>query len=159
MQTTGITTFSQDSPRVTGKEVYPVLGDLLSTKKAKEIQLEMKGLLLHWDCIAKAKIAQRYFGGVVVVGSLMVVSGDYKSEYGYYFNPPFELHAWVQFEESIIDVALPGVIEKGLTTCDAVGPFLVDRKPIILAASSPAWLRYEFFEVFQDHPKKLNPSK
>jgi hypothetical protein len=65
-----------------------------------------------------------------------------KSNYGYMFKPPFEFHAWLQTPQGIIDVALPGAIEKGLTTFDDVGPYLIGREPFILAGPPLDWMEY-----------------
>jgi len=103
------------------------------------------GLQRYWNCLEKAYRAQRLLGrGRVVLGSLLIASGDGQSEYGYYFNPPLEFHAWLDLGSGVIfDPALPGVIEKGLTTCDSVGPYIIDREPVILAGQPLDWMRYE----------------
>ena len=43
----------------------------------------------------------------------------------------------------IIDMALPGVIQKGLTTFDSIGAFLVGREPVILAGTPEPWMMYK----------------
>jgi hypothetical protein len=78
-----------------------------------------------------------------MIGSLLVVSGDGKSEYGHYFNPPYEFHAWLQEGPIIVDVALPGVIESGLMLTDEVGPFISGREPLILAGEPLTWMKYQ----------------
>lgn len=128
-----------------GDESWPIIGGAVPGPVIKKIIAECRGLNLQWDCIEKAQIARRILGrGFVVMGELMVMSGDYKSEYGFYYNPPYELHAWVVFDGGfILDVGLPGVIDKGLTSGDSVGPFLVNREPFILAGRPLDWTRYD----------------
>jgi len=142
---------------LTGDEAYPVQGEIVNdslvsvlTNKIPEILSEIRGLHRYWDCLPKTKKAAKILGfGEVWVGSLLVVSGDYKSEYGYLFNPPYEFHSWLSLDDSgtILDVALPGVIEMGLITSDEVGPYLVDREPYILAGKPPLWCKYVPVEV------------
>jgi hypothetical protein len=129
-----------------GTERYRVHGHLINAAVAGELMERCRGLLLRWDCIEKAKIVQEYMrGGLVVMGSCFVASCDGLSEYGHEFNPPLELHAWWQARwdsRARIDIGLPGLITTGLQTSDEVGPFLVDREPMILAGIAPAWAQY-----------------
>ncbi len=83
------------------------------------------------------------------MGAAKVMSGDYMSTYGFEYNPPYEFHAWVVDNGNIIDLALPGVIEKGLITKDDVGYYLVKRKPVILAGTEPNWISYKQFELIK----------
>jgi hypothetical protein len=71
-----------------------------------------------------------------------VYSKNFGSSYGFEFNPPLEFHAWVNYGDNIIDLALPGVIEMGCILKDKYGPYL-DRKPIVLAGEEiPNWIEY-----------------
>lgn len=146
-----LTTFSKisdEDPLLSGDERFPVIGDAISEIEALHIQTAIRGLNAHWNCLEKAQITRNVLDrGVVVVGSLMIVSGDLKSEYGYHFNPPFEFHAWVMHNGEIIDVSLPGVIDKGLTTHDEYGPYLVGREPVILASTPLEWMKYSTKEI------------
>lgn len=145
---TNMTCISNDEPLLSGTERFDVMGDLLSPNKCEEIIMRCKGLTRHWNCLEKAKIAQRVLhDGVVVVGSCELWSRDMKSKYGHLFNPPFEFHAWLQLPQGIIDIALPGVIEKGLTTSDHIGPFLSERIPFILARKPFEWMEYKPIEI------------
>lgn len=138
---------SKADPQLKGDESWPIHGDLITPEQAGVLIQLLKGKNRYWDCLPKAQIVKTITGGVVCCGSCLIVSGDYKSEYGYYFNPPYEFHAWVEVENGIIDISLPGVIEKGLYTSDAVGPFLLDRTPVILAGKpDPKWMKYVKFE-------------
>ena len=148
--TTGLTTITQDTELLTGTERYPIVGDAVSEDDVATLFISFQGLRKYWDCLGKAYRAQLFLGkGRVMVGSLLVVSGDWKSEYGYHWNPPFEFHAWLDLGSGVIfDAALPGVIEKGLTTRDSVGPYIVDRKPVVLAGPPLDWMKYRPVEEF-----------
>lgn len=150
-QTTGFAVMREDDVRLTGTEWWPLIGWAMTKRQAQEIIRQCAGLKRWWNCLEKAKIAREVLqGGEVVIGSLMVVSGDGKSEYGYYFHPPFEFHAWLQQGDIVVDVALPGVIEKGLQTRDVVGPFLVGREPKILAGKPMKWMKYQTCQVLEE---------
>jgi len=145
--TSRFTVKDANSPILDGTEMYPIIGDKIHKDKIRDILYLYRGLSKHWDCLSKAALAARELGGLVILGSLMVRSADGKSEYGYYFTPPYEFHAWVlcrgEGDESFLfDGGLPGVIDKGLTIRDHIGPSLVGRTPSILAANPPKWLRY-----------------
>lgn len=130
--------------RMTGAEKWPIIGHAAVYGEIKAIIKRCKGLTLHYNCIDKAKITREVLGrGEVTLGALMVTSADGLSEYGHYFKPPYEFHAWVQDGQDIIDVGLAGVIHKGMTHRDEVGPFLVGRKPIVLAGKPKVWMRYQ----------------
>lgn len=143
---------------LTGQERYPIIGDALSERTVTLIQQCYVGLERHWHCLEKAKKAADIIGeGLVCIGSLMVRSSDNKSEYGFYYNPPYEFHAWPLIMERvsethgnlvIFDGALPGVIEKGLITCDEIGPSLIGRKPVILNGKPEEWMRYDTCEIY-----------
>lgn len=144
-ETTCFDRLKENDEKMSGEERYPISGNLLTPEQAEKIMFRMKGLNRYWDCIEKAQIAREVIGvGVVVLGELLVWSEDYKSSYGFYFNPPFELHAWVSLSKisQIVDVALPGVIEKGLITRDSIGPCVIGRSPFILAGVPPNWVEY-----------------
>jgi hypothetical protein len=131
---------------VTGDESYPIIGELLTPLACSAIfkKMEVAGLNRYWDCLPKAKIVLDHLGqGELKVGSMYVWSGDMLSNYGYEFRPPFEFHAWVAIGEDIVDMALPGVIEKGLSTRDEIGPALVGRSPVILAGPPLPWMTYK----------------
>jgi len=129
---------------LTGNEVYPIAGDLLTPEDAAIIFQKLRGVNKHWFCLNKADIVRDYLGeGEIHAGSLHVWSKGMKSNYGYDFHPPLEFHAWVAIGEGIIDVALPGVIERGLATSDKLGSILEGREPIILAGAPLHWLQYK----------------
>jgi hypothetical protein len=136
-----------------GTEQYPVRGHLLSAAQAKELMGRCRGLLLNWDCIAKAKLVKDYVGhGVVFLGSCEAITRGGQSAYGHHFNPPLELHAWWQprrNSKARIDIALPGLILKGLNTADEQGPFLEGREPFILAGVAPWWVKYKPYETLR----------
>lgn len=133
--TTAMGCISSTDALLTGEERWPILGFAISAEEYAEIMQNLTGMKRHWDCLDKArKVVEIIKRGHVVVGSCMVWSGDMKSQYGYYFNPPLEFHAWViDDKRQIIDVALPGVIEKGLTTSDEYGPMLIGNESFVLA--------------------------
>lgn len=146
MVTTMMTNIAKDHRYLTGEERYRIVGDAVTEEEVAKVLEACKALNRHWDCIPKAKMARRILGrGRIAVGALLVWSEDYTSNYGYYFNPPFELHAWLVLEDgSIFDVALPGVIEKGLTTCDEIGPAVIGRDCVVLAGKPKRWMDYRF---------------
>ena len=153
--TTGFSTMFDRKERITGLERWPVIGGLVKESLIDAMISDMAGLRYGYDCIKKAEIASTYaenlygYKTMVKVGSLMVVSGDRKSKYGFYYQPPLEFHAWVAIEcLGIIDIGLPGVIHVGLTTKDEYGYFLCGRKPSILAGVPPYWLEYDEQESY-----------
>lgn len=145
MQTTKISTiFETFDATMTGEESYPVKGDRLKQSEADELLKKCKGLHPHFDCIKKAEIVRSFKGyGKVMLGSLLVWNHKMTANFGYYFNLPLEFHAWWQYESQIIDIALPGVIEKGLQTCDNMGALITGRKPFILAGRPVEWTTYK----------------
>ena len=145
--TTGMSSLFEDKELLTGEEIWPILGDKVSADQVQRIVREMAGLNKCWACLPKTKWALHILGkGRIVIGSLLVTSGDGKSQYGYYFRPPYEFHSWLDLENDpkgpILDVALPGVIETGLTTSDEIGPYLINREPVVLAGTPPNWCQY-----------------
>lgn len=134
---------------MTGNEIYPVYGNYEHKDKLPIIIKKFAGLKMYWDCLEKAKITAGIIGGVVVLGSTYVVSNDYKSEYGYEFQPPLEFHAWVERDGHVIDLALPGVIKMGLEMCDEIGPYIIGRTPVIFASSKlPDYIKYKPYEYY-----------
>ena len=147
--TTMIPHLKEDEPVLTGEELYPLVGSAVPTETIHDIQKQLKGMRRHWHCIPKAQAAQRILGaGVVVVGELMVWRVDMMGSYGYFFNPPYEVHSWLVLGKGgILDVALPGVIEMGLITADADGPILEHRSPVILNGRPEPWMAYRHKEI------------
>jgi hypothetical protein len=129
-----------------GTESWPVFGDLLTQAEADAIIPKWRGWKRRWMCLEKARWIAQHIGGVVAIGSLTIYSRKFESSYGFEYNPPFEFHSWVLSDRKrggIIDFALPGCIEMGMELKDQYGPFLVGRKPIILAVhKAPKWLKY-----------------
>lgn len=147
---TAFSTVSDTDPTMTGYEEYPVIGSALTDQEITKIIRNFSGLKTHWNCLEKAQIVVALLGkGLVTIGSLQIVSGDLKSMYGYEYHPPREFHAWVTLGKDIIDIALPGVILKGLNTRDEYGPFIVDRKPAVLAGKAPEWAIYRGKEILE----------
>lgn len=147
--TTCKTGINAEDPKIIGDEVYPIIGNYTTPDKIAAIWERCRGMRRHWNCLEKAIMAQQIFPeGIVVVGKCMVWSSDRKSQYGHYFRPPFEFHAWLAISNNIIDISLPGVIEKGLVTCDDYGPALIGVTPAILAGQSPDWIEYNAKEIY-----------
>jgi len=150
MPTTAFATIMQDRDKLlSGEDVWPIIGNEFPEDKIHLILQSLAGLNRYWDCINKAKIARDILNdGVVVVGGMMAISGDLQSSYGYYFNPPYEFHSWIECKNGVIvDVALPGVIEKGLNTSDDVGPCIINREPCVLNGPPLDWMKYQRVEV------------
>ena len=154
--TTGFSVLEPGKDLMTGKERYQIVGRAVSEEEVRSLLTSFSGLQRYWDCIGKAQRAQKLLGrGRVMIGSLLVTSGDLKSEYGYYFNPPYEFHAWLDLGLGVIfDPALPGVIEKGLTTHDAIGPYIIDREPVVLAGKPLDWMKYKAEKELQMEARK-----
>lgn len=145
--------FDEDAQELMTGEMYPIYsyGDkVISEQIVKELLQTFFRLKLnrYYACIEKAKLVASYLGiASIHLGSLMVTSTEKGVAYGYLYNPPLELHAWVQVKDKIIDFALAGTIEKGLKTKDDVGYFLVDREPVILAGTPAPWMKYVTHEI------------
>jgi len=122
---------------------FPIHGDILTRKDLNTLYLICKGRPKYGDCIFAAAVTQKHLTGKVVLGSCFIYSKNYKSNYGFAYNPPIEFHAWVQLKENIIDITLPFLIEKGLNTKDEYGSFITGRKPFILAGIAPKWVKYK----------------
>jgi len=155
-ETTEFRTLFEDlEETMTGNEMYLIVGKQLTNivplilgQKIKQVMKSLVGMNRCWDCIRKAFAAHKVFGGCeVVVGSMSIDSVDKQSTYGFLFNPPLEVHAWVQGPDGIIiDCALPGIIEKGMKCSDHIGPYLVGREPCILFGKPLEWMHYEVVE-------------
>lgn len=154
--TTKITSlFDEDAQDLMTDKMYPLYSDdelpIVRESEAAEIIRVFFNLKLnrYYDCILKAKIVANCYGiKTIHLGTLMVESTEDGVMYGYTYNPPLELHAWVQFSKShIIDFALAGTIEKGLKTKDSIGPFLINREPVILAGVPATWMHYTTHEI------------
>lgn len=149
-ETTKMSSITCADSLLEGVESYPIHGQAMSHIEYNFIVRRLAGLRRHWDCLDKAIITAKVLRrGKVVLGSLMLTSSDNSSQYGYYFNPPLEFHAWAQYGYNVIDVALPGTIEKGMVERDEVGPFLVGRSPIVLAGIPPEWAEYKYHQVYE----------
>ena len=145
MPTTMMAFGFNEERKITGEEDFPIVGGAISRVQALAIYRECIGLKYSWDCDHKARAAKKVLGyGTVMFGACMVLTKDLTnpSTYGHYFNPPYEFHAWLQHGHIIIDVAMPMLIEKGLVTCDEIGPALVGNEPVIIAGPVPQWARY-----------------
>jgi hypothetical protein len=132
--------------RMTGKENYEILGNLLTKDQVGQLMYACTNTILTADCVKKACITKAHLqdnNWKIAMGAIRVFSKDMLSTYGHDFNPPKELHCWLEKEDKIIDIALPGVIIRGLRACDELGSFLEGRTPVILAGESPDWVIYK----------------
>jgi hypothetical protein len=140
--------------KMTGSEKYNIAGRMLSREEADEIFKLFKGLMRRGNCLRKACIVRDWLNRdrenafSVIIGSLYVIDSTNHSSYGHEYNPPLEYHAWVygRRDKSVYDLALPGVIERGLEAEDDMGCFLTSLKPIILASGTsriPHYLQYK----------------
>jgi hypothetical protein len=135
---------------ITGEEWYPIVGNAITYDQAAYIWGKLKGLKKHWDCIDKANKVREILGGKVAMGSLLIWDMTMTSNYGFFFNPPLEIHAWnIMDDGSYVDFALPGVIENALKSKDDEGPLVTGRKPFILAGQPLVWTDYKTY-VIQD---------
>ena len=140
-----------------GTERYPIIGSTVEhrntilllfgedyIKKLYQAQSMLKGLPLYANCLEKAMLARKLLGGTLVAGAMRVLSEDMKSAYGFDFRLPYECHVWLEYIGGcIVDLALPGVILRGMKSKDEQGPFIVGREPSILAGYPPEWLIYK----------------
>lgn len=127
-----------------GKESWPIEGDLLTPEQLAEIMTRCKGLPRRWGCAEKAVRTADVVGGriSVALGHLTITNTKGDGQFEFQWNPPYEFHAWVETPNGIIDIALAGAIEKGLSLRDKQGPYLLGRRPIILAGHPPPWTDY-----------------
>lgn len=146
--TTAFAIKNEDRDQVlTGHETWPVMGPLLSKENCAKIMEKTKGLNRYWHCLEKTILTRKVMAeGVVTLGSMYIIGLDYKSSYGFQFNPPYEFHSWLVVKDGIIDIALAGAIEKGLLTRDHIGCVLEGREPIILAGEPLDYLMYKPYE-------------
>ena len=165
----GVTTcfapISVNDPMMEGREVFRIRGPKFQQIKEKpvaeaaklvrerkqEIMRSMKGLRRRWSCIEKAILVRKFIGfGIVSIGSMLIWNNERNGTYGYYYNPPYEFHAWLVLNDQpfIIDFALPGVIEMGLRTRDEYGAILKNMKPYILCGPAPEGLDYNTYEYY-----------
>ena len=157
-KTTCLVPLSNDEPKLTGKEVYPIVGppsemSLFLEAEYGSIMKKMKGLNRHYSCLEKALIVRSHIqGGIVIIGSLLIWNNERTGTYGYYYNPPLEFHAWVQLFNPmmIIDFGLPGAIEKGMLARDHIGPILKDMNPVILCGMPLSFTVYEGHETLSE---------
>lgn len=142
----------KDAPKMTGTEQFPILGRYTTPNKINQMIKCCAGANPYWHCLPKAMIVRGIMTtGVVMIGSLYVWNDKMDANYGYEYNPPLEFHAWWQPRvdtTQIIDIALPGVISRGLITLDNVGPIITGRKPAILNGPPPLWCEYIAFEQY-----------
>jgi len=172
-ETTCLAVLSSNDPILNGEEVYNIYGPNLQENmdglpaivaniihsQKKDIIRKMAGFKRHWSCLEKAILVRRFIGaGVVTIGSLSVMNNEKTGTYGYYYNPPYEFHAWVEVEQQpqyIVDFGLPGVIEKGLLTKDRYGYILRNMEPVILCGRVPEWLSYRSYEYVDSESERL----
>jgi len=147
--TTHFATAFDEVVKMTGEESYPIIGNLIDHEKLKEILKKCAGLHQHFSCIQKAELVRDYLGhGQVVIGQLLVWNKEMTANFGYFYNLPLEFHAWWEPDNAIagrviVDISLPGVIEKGLKTKDHIGYLIEGREPFILNGRPLEWTAYE----------------
>lgn len=145
--------------KLTGHEKYKILGRMFSGEEVREIFKLFNGLMRRGNCLRKACIVRDWLNRDrenafhVMVGSLYVIERTNHSSYGHEYNPPLEFHAWVygRRDKSVYDLALPGVIERGLEAEDDQGRILLTVEPIVLATGSsrvPYYLRYKAHSAY-----------
>lgn len=143
---------------IEGTEKYPIIGNLLSEKEAEYFITLCIGLQTSANCYEKAMLVfkNQHLLSVIseknkvrlCLGAIRVWSTDGRSAYGHDFNPPHELHAWIEVDDKIIDISLPGVIIRGINYRDQEGPVLIGRTPFILAGKVPKWIHYKTAEKY-----------
>lgn len=133
-----------------GTETYPIIGNLLQQTESAKLLGLCAGLQESAQCLEKSFIVLRNKTPLpdspkmyLCLGAIRVWSTGGTSSYGHDFNPPREFHSWIEVGNSIIDLALPGVIIRGTRLYDDVGQVLTGRTPVILAGRPPLWLQYK----------------
>ncbi len=118
---------------------------------------EFVGLLEQGHCLEKAQRAQKVLDrfGVptrIMLGAIQLASVGGQSFYGFEYHPPYEFHAWLETPSTesmaILDFSLPGVIKRGLSSRDEIGPFLVGRTEVILMGQPLSWMCYSVKTVY-----------
>lgn len=149
LKTTAISTLLDDiDAEMTGEESFPITGELLTYKELRFLISQCKGMHPNFNCLDKAELVLKLKGsGRVVLGSLLVWNREMTANFGYFFNLPLEFHAWwepdnTELGTEIIDIALPGVISKGLKTVDNIGPVIEGRDLLVMAGSPLSWTSY-----------------
>jgi hypothetical protein len=139
---------------MTGDERYPVIGSLLKRSKFEEIcKSQFKGLYTYADCVDKnhrGREALTEIPTALVIGAVRVWDKYGRGCYGFDYNPPQEIHAWlvpIEFPRAIIDFSLPGLILRALKFEDHEGPIVGGRTPAYLAGPPPKWLQYQAVEI------------
>jgi hypothetical protein len=154
-KTTALALYADDRDAIlTGEEIYPIIGDgdiIITPDELISIQANLAGFNRYWNCLEKAWKTYSFLeAGELTIGTMLVWNEGHRSNYGFYYNPPLEFHAWLAFPGGrILDVALPGVIERGLWTFDEVGAAIVNRVPVVLAGIPPDWLEYRAKEIWR----------
>jgi hypothetical protein len=166
-KTTCFAGISNNEPLLNGGEVYNVYGpqfrDIMDGSTAdvakyvhshkEELIRSLSGLKRRWSCLEKSIIIRSLIGaGDVAIGVALVWNNERNGTFGYYYNPPYEFHSWIELDKTpfIVDFALPGVIEAGLETSDHIGYILKDIEPVILCGPSPDWLSYKAHEYLNE---------
>jgi len=150
-----------EEPVMTGEEKFSVFGLGLPKKEVELLLEQCKGLKLCWDCEEKAMLMWNHIKkGVMVIGEMKVWDKKFTATYGFEYHPPFEFHAWIEERgpdgrRIIYDLGLPGVIIKGLSTCDEIGPILSGRKPVVLVGRPPKWIEYKGREFYLDRSQTI----
>jgi len=152
-KTTFFTNKFDDQNIMTGEETYNLIGFSMDYTIANELIKKFKGLNLHWNCEDKSRITWDFLKrGTLVIGSLKIWNAERDASYGFEYHPPLEFHAWIEErvngKKIIYDLALPGVILKGLEIKDEYGIILDGRQPVILTGEAPDWLEYTGREYY-----------
>jgi len=115
-------------------EQYPIIGNHLDFKDINSIKrmFVYKKFFHFGQCFDKSAITGIYMQMLkkvqtyISTGSLILShkenNGDI-TQYGFKFNPPYEMHNWVTLEDNseIIDVCIPSVIEAANISNHLVG--------------------------------------
>lgn len=141
---------------MTGHEKYEVVGDLVSRKMSDSIIERFAGKKMYADCIEKNVIAAKMlpFPTIMMLGSLYVFDPNGgNGSYGFEFNPPFELHAWLKpvarAGVAVLDFALPGVILRALKAEDEEGHIVSGIEPFVMAGQPPSYLMYRGYKIMK----------
>lgn len=140
---------------MTGDESFPVIGSLIKRSRFSDIcKLRFPGLYSYADCIAKNTLGSEELSDIptmLIIGAVRVWDKFGRGCYGFDYNPPHEIHAWLTPIESpnvIIDFSLPGLVQRALKFCDHEGPIVGGREPSYLAGTPPSWLQYKPVEIY-----------
>ncbi len=154
-----VETTTLDEDELGGDEQFSIIGSNkdISRQAIMELQKKFIGFLRYGDCVRKAMYAQTILGvGELALGEMYASSICGGGGFGYAFNPPRELHAWLDLGNGeILDMALAGVIQNSMRLL----PELIFHEPVILCGKPPYWAKYQAEELSDEYREVLQSDR